>query len=106
MGKYEDCPQDLNLWKSCEICKRIGCREDYTWDDVLTILASKITFDELHDYVRKNPLPFLDCHIDENLSETDRDHLDLIALCTVSLSLFAGLERILRRFSIFAEEPC
>ena len=26
--------------------------------------------------------------------------------CTVSLSLFAGLERILRRFSIFAEEPC
>ena len=26
--------------------------------------------------------------------------------CTVSLSLFAGLERILRRFSVFAEEPC
>ena len=26
--------------------------------------------------------------------------------CTVSLSLFADLERILRRFYIFAEEPC
>ena len=26
-------------------------------------------------------------------------------VCTVSLSLFAGLERILRRFSIFAGEP-
>ena len=25
--------------------------------------------------------------------------------CTVSLSLFAGPERILRRFSVFAEEP-
>ena len=25
--------------------------------------------------------------------------------CTVSLSLFAGLEQILRRFSVFAEEP-
>ena len=24
----------------------------------------------------------------------------------VSLSLFAGPERILRRFSVFAEEPC
>ena len=28
------------------------------------------------------------------------------AKCTVSLSVFAGPERILRRFSIFAEEPC
>ena len=27
-------------------------------------------------------------------------------LCTVSLSVFAGLERILRRFYVFAEEPC
>ena len=26
--------------------------------------------------------------------------------CMVSLSLFAGPERILRRFSVFAEEPC
>ena len=26
--------------------------------------------------------------------------------CTVSLSVFAGLERIPRRFSIFAEDPC
>ena len=26
--------------------------------------------------------------------------------CTVSLSLFAGPERILRRFSVFSEEPC
>ena len=26
--------------------------------------------------------------------------------CTVSLSLFADLERILRRFYVFAEEPC
>ena len=25
--------------------------------------------------------------------------------CTVSLSLFAGLERILRRFFVFTEEP-
>ena len=29
-----------------------------------------------------------------------------VSYCTVSLSLFAGPERILRRFSIFAEEPC
>ena len=26
--------------------------------------------------------------------------------CTVSLSVFAGSERILRRFSIFTEDPC
>ena len=28
-----------------------------------------------------------------------------LVYCTVSLSLFAGLERILRRFSVLAEEP-
>ena len=27
-------------------------------------------------------------------------------VCTVSLSVFAGPERILRRFYVFAEEPC
>ena len=32
--------------------------------------------------------------------------MDLGVPCTVSLSLFAGPEQILRRFSIFAEEPC
>ena len=26
--------------------------------------------------------------------------------CTVSLSVFAGPERILRRFYVFAEDPC
>ena len=33
-------------------------------------------------------------------------HGDGAWVCTVSLSLFAGPERILRRFSVFAEEPC
>ena len=31
--------------------------------------------------------------------------INLVPKCTVSLSLFAGPERILRRFSVFTEEP-
>ena len=38
------------------------------------------TFEELTEYVKKNPLPFLDYHINDTLSETERDHLDLVAL--------------------------
>ena len=33
MNKSEDIPADLTLWKSCKICKNIGCREEYEWHD-------------------------------------------------------------------------
>ena len=41
-------------------------------------------------------------------SRNMEEHLQHVQIlfCTVSLSLFAGPERILRRFYIFAEEPC
>ena len=80
MKIYEETPADLSLSKSCKICKSIGCREQYQWHDALTILASKNTCDELHDYVKKNPLPFLDFHIIENLTDSDRVEIDLVAL--------------------------
>ena len=59
MNKFEDIPADLTLWKSCKICKNIGCREEYQWHDTLTILVSKNTYDELHDYVKKIHCHFL-----------------------------------------------
>ena len=33
MNKFEDIPADLTLWKSCQIRKNIGCREEFEWDD-------------------------------------------------------------------------
>ena len=41
-----------------------------------------------------------------SLIVTGRVRCHLVGVCTVSLSLFADPERILRRFYVFAEEPC
>ena len=80
MHEFEEIPEDLTLWKSIKIRKMIGCREDYNWNSALTTIGTKTSFDDLKDYIKKNPLPFFDCHIDENLSESETDHLDLVAL--------------------------
>ena len=80
MKKYDDCPPNFDLWNSVQIRKTVGSREDYSWGDVRTILASQTTFEDLHAYVKRNPLPFFDCHIDNTLSERDRRHLDFVAL--------------------------
>ena len=44
------------------------------------------------------------CH--RLLSQIRQPFFEVIQPCTVSLSLFAGSERILRRFSVCAEESC
>ena len=80
MHKFEDIPEDLTLWKSIKIRKIVGCREEYNWTSALRTLGTKTSFNDLQEYVKKNPLPFLDCHIDENLSQSETDHLDLVAL--------------------------
>ena len=80
MHKFEDIPEDLALWKSIKIRKIVGCREEYNWTSALRTLGTKTSFNDLQEYVKKNPLPFLDCHIDENLSQSETDHLDLVSL--------------------------
>ena len=80
MSTFMEIDADLNLWKSIKIRKNVGCREDYNWENVWDVLANMNTFEELAEYVKKNRLPFLDFHINDSLSENDRDHLDLVAL--------------------------
>ena len=77
-GKETDV--DLRFWKSVVIHKTIGSREDYEWEDVQAIFDSYSDFSELQEYIKKNPLPFFDCHIDLVLSESDRDSIDNVAL--------------------------
>ena len=62
------------------IHKTIGSRDDYEWEDVRAIVGSYSNFCELQEYVKRNPLPFFDCHIDLVLSESDRDRIDNVAL--------------------------
>ena len=71
---------DLNFWKSVVICKTVGSREDYEWEDVRATNASYNNYNELHDYVKRNPLQFFDCHIDLVLSDRDRDNIDNVVL--------------------------
>ena len=80
MKEYVDIEPDLRHWKSVQIRKTVGSRDDYSWDGVLTIIGEKNSFDELAEHVRKNPLPFFDFHINDILTEQDRDYLDLVAL--------------------------
>ena len=42
-------------------------------------------------YVKKNPLPFFDCHIDLKLSECDRENIDPVALHYVPADAPQGL---------------
>ena len=69
MNKYEAIETSFQLWKSVAICKTVGSREDYAWEDVRAILRAFTDFDGLQDYVKRNPLPFFDCHINLDLSE-------------------------------------
>ena len=80
MSTFMEIDADLNLWKSVKIHKNVSCREDYNWENVWDVLANMNTFEELAEYIKKSPLPFLDFHIKNSLSENDRDHLDLVAL--------------------------
>ena len=80
MGKFEEIEPDLKLWSSVKIRKNFGSREDYNWENLRIKLESMDSFEDLTDYAKKNPIPFLDCHINQNLSESDRDRLDLVAL--------------------------
>lgn len=80
MNAYKPIDANLCLWQSVKIRKTVGSREDYSWDDVLAILGSINSFEELDTYVKRNPLPFFDFHINTLLQESDRNHLDLVAL--------------------------
>ena len=80
MNTFEETEVDLNFWKSVQIRKTVGSHEDYAWQDVQAILQSFNNYAELSEYVKMNPLPFFDCHIDLTLHERDRQHLDYVAL--------------------------
>ena len=80
MKEYVDIEPDFRHWKSVQIHKTVGSRDDYSWDGVLAIIGEKNSFDEVAEYVRKNPLPFFDFHINDILTEQDRDYFDLVAL--------------------------
>ena len=77
MLNYKEVDFDISFWKSVNIRKSFRSREDYSWEDVQCILESCRTYEEALEYAKKNPLPFFDCHIDLNLSDRDRDRIDL-----------------------------
>ena len=91
MNKCEDIPTSFQLWKSVAIHKTIGSREDYAWEDVRAILCAFNDFDSLQDYIKRNPLPFFDCHINLQLSECDRQNLDVVALHYIPADAPEGL---------------
>ena len=80
MATSKEIEVDLNFWKLVVICKTVGSKEDYQWEDVRAILASYSNYTDLQEYVKRNPLPFFDCHIDLVLSDRDRDNIDNVAL--------------------------
>ena len=80
MRKFESAPVDMILWSSVQIRKTIGSRENHAWENVLETIGGYDNFEGLKDYVSKNPLPFFECHINTNLSEEDRQKLNLVAL--------------------------
>ena len=80
MEKYKAIDADLSMWKSIEIRKTVGARDDYAWEEVREILGSLDSFDDVLAYIQRNPLPFFDFHINEVLLEEDRDNIDLVAL--------------------------
>ena len=69
MLNYKEVDFDISFWKSVNIRKSFGSREDYSWEDVRCILESCRTYEEALEHAKKNPLPFFDCHIDLNLSD-------------------------------------
>ena len=91
MVAYKEVDIDLSFWNSVSICKSVGSREDYSWDDVRAILQSCRSCEEALEYVKRNPLPFFDCHIDFSLSERDRDNIDPVALHYVPADAPEGL---------------
>ena len=80
MGVGKEIDVDLNFWNSVVIRKTVGSREDYEWEDVRASIATYNNYIELHDYIKRNPLPFFDCHIDLVLSDQDRDNIGNVAL--------------------------
>ena len=80
MASGKEVDVDLGFWNSVVICKTVGSREDYEWEDVRAIIDSYTNYNDLQEYVKRNPLPFFDCHIDLVLSAHDRDNIDNVAL--------------------------
>ena len=80
MATSKEIEVDLNFWRLVVICKTVGSREDYQWEDVRAILASYSNYTDLQEYIKSNPLPFFDCNIDLVLSDRDRDNIDNVAL--------------------------
>ena len=91
MVAYKEVDIDLSFWNSVSIRKSVGSREDYSWDDVRAILQSCRSYEEALEYVKRNPLPFFDCHIDFSLSECDRDNIDPVALHYIPADAPEGL---------------
>ena len=91
MLNYKEVDFDISFWKSVNIRKSFGSREDYSWEDVRCILESCRTYEEALEYAKKNPLPFFDCHIDLNLSDRDRDRIDPVALHYIPADAPEGL---------------
>ena len=58
----------------------MNIKRNFNWEQLRITLETKASFEDLSEYVKKNPIPFLDCHVDQTLSEHDRDQLDLVAL--------------------------
>ena len=91
MNTHKPSDVDLTLWKSVKIRKCVSSREDYAWEDVCTILQSYTDYDEALEYIKKNPMPFFDCHIDLKLNERDRENIDPVALHYVPQDVSQGL---------------
>ena len=91
MLKFKDINVNMSLWNLVNIHKKMGSCEEFKWEDVRAILQSFSDYDEALAYVKKNPLPFLDCHIDIKLSEHDRENIDPVALHYVPADASCGL---------------
>ena len=80
MQTHKEAPVTMELWNSVKIHKTVGSRDDYSLEDVQAILSSYSNYEDLSEYLKKNPLPFFDVNIDLILHDHDRSHLDPVAL--------------------------
>ena len=78
---------------------KLDMRVDY-------IAFMKPWIEKLKDSTQRDPILATVYQLTQQGWPHQRRHVPCLARCTVSLSLCADLERILRRFYVFAEEPC
>ena len=79
MNKYQAIAPNFNHLKSIQIRKTVGSCDDFNWNNLVDTLSSK-NYEDLELHIARNPLPFLDIHIQDNLCEEDRDNLNMVAL--------------------------